>query len=156
MNNTTKGRIKRDGYWYVKNHEHPMSGKQAYIAEHRLVMEEHIGRYLKFEETVHHINGNKEDNRIENLELYTTRGQHTLHHPEVLHKLRTQNIGYRRSPKTEFKKGNVTWNKGKILSLPRQCLVDGCERSAHYKDNGRKGYCSMHRQRIAKGRLVGI
>jgi len=73
-----------------------------------------IGRFLKREEVVHHKNRDKVDNRIGNLELCSSTGQHSLkHHPEVMHKLRTINKGIRRSPKTEFKKGQKPWNFGK-------------------------------------------
>jgi len=57
------------GYVFILKPEHPNAHPDGYIAEHRLVMEEHLGRYLGHREAVHHINHIKNDNRIENLEL---------------------------------------------------------------------------------------
>ena len=58
------------GYILINNPEHPFADSNGYIYEHRLVMEKKLGRYLKLDERVHHINGIKDDNRIENLKLY--------------------------------------------------------------------------------------
>lgn len=67
------GKIKCKGYIMVHNPQHPVcqGNKRKYIGEHRLVMEEYLGRFLEPYESVHHKNGVKNDNRIENLELWT-------------------------------------------------------------------------------------
>ena len=68
-------RIGVDGYKLIRMPSHPFNNG-GYIREHRLVMEKHIGRYLKRKEVVHHINHNRLDNRIENLQLMTNSSLH--------------------------------------------------------------------------------
>ena len=55
-------------YRTIKNHSFLPDGR---IAEHRYVMSEKLGRALLPHENVHHLNGQRDDNRVENLELWT-------------------------------------------------------------------------------------
>jgi hypothetical protein len=65
------GRIIEKGYVFLNIPEHPLSNARGYVREHRLVMEEHLGRPLKPSEQVHHRDGDRTNNDISNLELWT-------------------------------------------------------------------------------------
>ena len=72
--------INKIGYVLVHNPCHPHCNKAGYVYEHRFVMETYVGRFLKPKEVVHHVNGIKSDNRLENLALFSGNGSHMRFH----------------------------------------------------------------------------
>lgn len=71
------GRRRTDkyGYVFVFRPDRTDTHRNGYISEHRMVMADHLGRALLPEESVHHRNGIRDDNRIENLELWVGIGR---------------------------------------------------------------------------------
>lgn len=69
--------VNGDGYVMRYCPDHPNRRTHSpYILEHRLVMEEILGRNLTKSEVVHHIDGDKQNNAPSNLELFSTNGEH--------------------------------------------------------------------------------
>lgn len=74
------GRPSPSGTGYVWHGYKMLSVRGRKVAEHRLVMERHVGRKLLWNEHVHHVNENKLDNRLENLVITDPGEHHRVHH----------------------------------------------------------------------------
>jgi len=68
--------IRKDGYVIIQDSRHIQTDEYGKGLEHRMVMSDYIGRKLKSNEVVHHINGIKHDNRIINLMLFKNTTDH--------------------------------------------------------------------------------
>lgn len=113
--------INEDGYKMILDTRHPNAYGSRYVLEHRLIMEKAVGRYLTKDEVIHHINKNRQDNRIENLEI-VDRSKHNVIHFTVYKKDR---ICYNCNSKTYIDRlGEERWFKNpenKEQFLCRKC-----------------------------------
>ncbi len=89
----------KSGYVCIYSPNHPFKDKDGYVFEHRLVVEKKLGRYLEPKGRVHHLNGIRDDNRAENLEL--------LENDSIHHRKYHSDVG----KSTQFEKGRTPWNK---------------------------------------------
>lgn len=65
------------GYVMLLMKEHPHVDSKGYVYEHRVIMERHLGRILESWEHIHHINGIRDDNRLDNLQVVTNQKHRT-------------------------------------------------------------------------------
>ena len=121
----------RDGYIIVQVPTDSlfiaMADSRGYCLEHRLVMAKHIGRCLSDVEVVHHINGNKSDNQIENLELLPNDTSHLpyIRLQQQIYKLEIE-VKLLKWHIRELEQGNpVPRREGKILSDVRRDYTEG-------------------------------
>ena len=98
--------ITSKGYILVNCPNHICADRDGYVSEHRLMMENHIGKILTKDEHVHHKNENRSDNRIENLELLS-KGKHRSKHAYI-NGFNKVNLG---------RKQNDLWKKKISLAL---------------------------------------
>lgn len=64
--------VTAQGYVRVRRPDHPNASPSGWLLEHHVVLTQHLGRALRPGENVHHLNGQRDDNRLENLELWST------------------------------------------------------------------------------------
>lgn len=73
-------KVDKDGYVLVYKPTHVNADIRGYIREHREVLENDMGRLLEKSEVVHHIDGDKGNNKVENLMLFGNHGEHLSFH----------------------------------------------------------------------------
>lgn len=75
-------KVHNGGYLLAYVPKHPNAHKDGYVMLHTVIMEQKLGRYLNDDEVVHHINHNRKDNRIENLQLMKKKDHMSMHMKE--------------------------------------------------------------------------
>lgn len=122
--------LRKDGYMEVSltpgSPYYSMLNKGGRVLEHRLVMAQYLGRCLSPQEVVHHINRNRQDNRIENLELLPKQSIHLTYNLAEIEIKKLQNqVGELRSilrlllwHMTQLRQGNPELNSGQ----PDKCV----------------------------------
>lgn len=103
----------KGGYYEIFEPEHPMAKKNGYIREHRKIAYD-AGLLKKPTDEVHHINGVKTDNRLDNLEVMTK-----AKHSSITWKGKKRQVWSqeRRTAKSMQMKGNKNW-RGNIWESP--------------------------------------
>jgi len=132
----------RNGYRYIFKPSHPNSDCDGNVAEHTLIITEYLGRPLKKGEHTHHKNGNKLDNRIENLQLHTPSTHMKEHREEVRKAIKDSNriCGICKSNKTlvarhiDRRNNNTFWHPyWRTNPLDRNMwLCNSCWRTVYY------------------------
>lgn len=125
--------LTNNGYFRIN-----INGKR--VLQHRYIMEQHLGRPLYTKERIHHLNGIRTDNRIENLKLFENNGEHLKkHHPNTWKKRKENNV-------------SIDWTKYEIPKhgSKRKCLVIGCTNEAKKRSLCLKHYISYNKNWMHK------
>ncbi len=74
------GIVKSGGYVFIYSPNHPFKDSNNRVKRANLVMEKFLGRFLKPNDRIHHINEIKNDDRIENLMIFHNESEHSMYH----------------------------------------------------------------------------
>jgi len=132
--------IDKGGYILVRcENYHPYKSNSGYVKEHRAVMENYLQKFLDPEENIHHKNGNRQDNRIENLELTTNSNHNNIHWREMSPEIK--------KPRLQ----KMTEGMIKVKKKPRITVVCACGCGENFITPDSKGrehqFISGHNQR---------
>lgn len=138
------------GYVLLTIKTHPNASKTGKVMEHRVLMEQQLGRYLDKQEVVHHKNEIKYDNRIENL-VVMDRGKHvSLHH---VGSRRNEETRGKMSQKAQERWGTPNFSKEEMIELIKsnktlRCIFKetGIHQSTYYKKVEELGLQNIHNQ----------
>lgn len=132
----------RRGYVFIYSPDHPCKDKNNCYPEHRLVMEKHVGRYLSGEEIVHHIDGNKSNNAIENLMLLPNKAEHKKLHKEAGFNTRFK-VGHKTRLKSWISTREIVSLREKGVSYKRIGEIVGLSKSGTMSRYKRYSECRM-------------
>lgn len=106
--------ISKDGYVRVVAPDYPGSYATGVVPEHRLVVANHLGRVIGNKEHIHHRNGDKSDNRIENLQVVSIKEHIDLHKGKRKREKRSYKMPV--EPNNEFNKYKIS-EKIKLIRI---------------------------------------
>lgn len=118
------GRIKSaEGYWWIYAPYHPFASSRGYVLEHRLVWEKANKRLLQKGEEIHHLNGDRGDNRPENLRLVSKQEHLDVHDVAGFWRQFWQDPGRRKKQSERVKAWWATRPRDEAFRLARSAAM---------------------------------
>lgn len=125
------GTINKKGYKVIVKGNTKFPHKR--YLEHRMIMELHIGRKLSIDETIHHINGNKLDNKIENLQIISRSEHGKIHAKERGLGIKIKRKTFQKWKKTEEQLNEMVALRNKGLSFQKIAILMKINQKTVYK-----------------------